>query len=75
MLLLINVILYILDPLLMLEQDLHMVNSGLFSSLDQIGNSQVSKLLERLGVKRLLASEVLNHHILPVLKSDDWKVS
>lgn len=50
------------------------MHPALFSSLDDIGRSQVEQLLRRLGVKSLSARDVINGHILPTLKSDKWKV-
>ncbi len=63
------------DPLLALERDLNTVHPLLLNTSDQIANSQVAKLLEMLGVKKLTASDVIKHHILPVLREDHlWKV-
>ena len=64
----------IIDPLLALERDLHTVHPLLMNTDDQIANSQTAKLLEQLGVKKLTASDVIRHHILPVLKDEMWKV-
>ena len=50
------------------------MHPALFSSLDDIGRSQVEQLLRRLGVKSLSARDLINSHILPTLKSDKWKV-
>ena len=50
------------------------MHPALFSSLDDIGRSQVKQLLRRLGVKRLSARDLINSHILPTFKSDKWKV-
>lgn len=38
-------------------------------------NSQVFKLLMRLGVKQLSPNDIIHHHILPILQSDRWQVS
>ena len=57
-----------------LERDLSTVHPALFSSLDDIGRSQVEQLLRRLGVKSWSARDLINSHILPTLKSDKWKV-
>ena len=62
------------DPLLALERDLHTVHPLLMNTDDQIANSQTAKLLEQLGVKKLTATDVIKHHILPVLKDEMWKV-
>jgi hypothetical protein len=37
-------------------------------------NSQIIALLEQLGVKRLTPRDVISHHILPILRTDAWKV-
>jgi hypothetical protein len=34
----------------------------------------VACLLERLGVKRLTPHDIMHHHILPVLKTNQWQV-
>ena len=58
----------------MLEKDLSTVHPALFSSLDDIGRSQVEQLLRLLGVKTWSARELINSHIIPAFKSDKWKV-
>lgn len=58
-----------------LERDLSTVHPVLFSSLDDIGRSQVEQLLRRLGVKSWSARELINSHIIPTFKSGKWKVS
>ena len=57
-----------------LETDLSTVHPALFSSLDDIGRSQVEQLLRRLGVKTWSAKDLINSHIIPTFKSDKWKV-
>ena len=57
-----------------LEKDLSTVHPVLFSSLDDIGRSQVEQLLRRLGVKVWSPKELVNSHIIPTFKSDKWKV-
>ncbi|XP_078347983.1 uncharacterized protein LOC144633073 isoform X2 [Oculina patagonica] len=56
-----------------LEKDLSTVHPALFSSLDDIGRSQVEQLLRRLGVKSWSARELINSHIIPTFKSHKWK--
>lgn len=51
------------------------VHPALFSSLDDIGRSQVEQLLRRLGVKSWSARELINSHIIPIFKSGKWKVT
>ena len=46
----------------------------LLNTEDDEVNSQVNKLLQRLGIKQLSPFDVINYHILPVLKTDQWKV-
>ena len=58
-----------------LEKDLSTVHPALFSSLDDIGRSQVEQLLRRLGVKSWSARELVNSHIIPIFKSGKWKVT
>ena len=58
-----------------LERDLSTVHPALFSSLDDIGRSQVEQLLGRLGVKSWSARELINSHIIPTFKSSKWKVT
>ncbi|KAL3859495.1 hypothetical protein ACJMK2_009714 [Sinanodonta woodiana] len=56
-----------------LQQDLKNIHAGLMKTADNEINSQVRKLLHRLGVKEISPDDVINHHILPVLKSQEWK--
>ena len=58
-----------------LERDLSTVHPALFSSLDDIGRSQVEQLLRRLGVKSWSARELINSHIIPTFQSSKWKVT
>ena len=58
-----------------LERDLSTVHPALFTSLDNIGRSQVEQLLRRLGVKSWSPRDLINCHIIPTFKSDKWKVS
>lgn len=53
-----------------LETDLSTVHPVLFSSLDDIGRTQVEQLLRRLGVKTWSAKDLINSHIIPTFKSD-----
>ena len=62
------------DHLFALERDLNTVHGALLQAGHQVASSQASRLLEQLGVKRLTPQEIINHHILPVLQSDLWKV-
>lgn len=57
-----------------LERDLSTVHPALFSSLDDIGRSQVEQLLRRLGVKSWSTRELINSHIIPAFKFGKWKV-
>lgn len=57
-----------------LETDLSTVHPDLFSSLDDIGRSQVEQLLRRLGVKTWNPKDLVNSHIIPTFKSDKWQV-
>ena len=57
-----------------LQQDVNSLHPLLLNTGDAEVNSQVQKLLLRLGVKQLSPSDVINHHIIPVLKSDTWQV-
>ena len=41
----------------------------ILESLDDIGRSQVRKLLERLQVKCLTSRELIKHHIIPALQA------
>ncbi|KAL3859496.1 hypothetical protein ACJMK2_009715 [Sinanodonta woodiana] len=56
-----------------LQQDLHSIHDALVKTSDDEINSQVHKLLLKLGVKQITPDEVIHHHILPVLKSQKWK--
>ncbi|XP_055892730.1 uncharacterized protein LOC106068793 isoform X2 [Biomphalaria glabrata] len=61
------------DPLLNLKKDLNLVHGDLISTGDNEVNSQVVKLLLKLGIKQLTAHDLIHSHILPVFKSDAWK--
>ncbi|XP_025076268.1 uncharacterized protein LOC112553340 isoform X4 [Pomacea canaliculata] len=61
------------DALYVLQQDLQVLHSGLVMTPDAEINSQVFKLLMRLGVKQLSPNDIIHHHILPILQSDRWQ--
>ncbi|XP_046338389.2 protein NO VEIN-like isoform X3 [Haliotis rufescens] len=61
------------DPISELHRDLCMVHSGLMTTSDSEVNSQVQKLLQRVGVKQLSPLDIIHHHILPTLKSEVWQ--
>ena len=60
-----------------LAEDVNTIDPGLFACLgdDDVANSQVHKLLAMLGVKVMTPHEVIHHHIMPVLQSEQKKVS
>lgn len=41
----------------------------ILESLDDVGRSQVKKLLERLQVKCLTSRDLIKHHIIPALQA------
>lgn len=61
------------ESLLALEHDIETVHPQLLG--DTVSMPQISRLLERIGVKRLTAADVIHHHILPTLRSPSWQVS
>ncbi|KAL8608369.1 hypothetical protein ACOMHN_002602 [Nucella lapillus] len=61
------------DPVSVLRQDLQVVHEGLMATPDSEVNSQVSKLLHKLDMKQLSAQDIIHHHILPVLRSQQWQ--
>ncbi|XP_076448916.1 LOW QUALITY PROTEIN: uncharacterized protein LOC143285481 [Babylonia areolata] len=61
------------DPMSVLRQDLQLVHGRLTATPDNEVNSQVTKLLHKLDMKQLSPQDIIHHHILPVLKSDQWK--
>uniref|UniRef100_A0A8W8JQP2 Protein NO VEIN C-terminal domain-containing protein n=1 Tax=Magallana gigas TaxID=29159 RepID=A0A8W8JQP2_MAGGI len=61
------------DPMSVLQQDLNTIHPLLVSSADSEVNSQVQKLLLKIGVCQLSPREVISHHILPILKSNKVK--
>lgn len=63
------------DPFYYLQQDVNSLHPLLLNTGDDEVNSQVHKLLVRLGIKKMSAGDVINHHIIPVLKSEVWKVT
>ncbi|CAG5134711.1 unnamed protein product, partial [Candidula unifasciata] len=60
-------------PLLELKKDLSLVHAALTSTSDNEVNSQVVKLLLKMGIKQMTAHDLIHSHIMPVLKSDTWK--
>ncbi|KAL3860253.1 hypothetical protein ACJMK2_010402, partial [Sinanodonta woodiana] len=61
------------NVLRVLQKDLNSIHASVEKTPDAEINSQVHKMLSLLGVKQLMAEDVIHHHILPVLKSEDWK--
>ncbi|VDI46757.1 Hypothetical predicted protein [Mytilus galloprovincialis] len=61
------------DPLSYLQEDMNTIHPWFLSAPDNEVNSQVQKMLAKLNVCQLTPHDVINHHILPVLKSDMWK--
>ena len=62
-------------PLRALEKDMLTLDGRVLHSLDKVSNSQIVQMLEELGVRHISPRDVIQHHILPVIKSDQWKVS
>ncbi|XP_059167842.1 uncharacterized protein LOC131949848 [Physella acuta] len=54
------------DPLEKLKTDLNLVHFDLV-------NTQAVKLLQRIGIKQLTAHDLIHSHIMPVLRSDQWR--
>lgn len=50
------------------------VHPLLLGTPENVASSQICSLLQQLGVKKLTPSEVIQHHILPALKSQDAEV-
>ena len=67
-------IIYFVDPMTYLQEDMNTIHPWFLSVPDNEVNSQVQKLLTKLSVCQLSPPDVINRHILPVLKSDMWKV-
>lgn len=65
----------VLDPLYYLQKDVKSLHQMLLNTDDDEVNSQVHKLFLRLGIKQLSPFELINQHIIPVLKTDAWKVN
>ena len=61
----------LLGPLL---NDLNCLHHMLMNTDDDEVNGQVHKLMSRLGVKELSPLNIVNHHIIPVFKTEQWKV-
>ena len=51
-----------------------MVDSAVFDEGDALVQSRVRKVLELIGVRNLYPMDIIKHHILPQLKSGEWKV-
>ncbi|XP_076112450.1 uncharacterized protein LOC143080482 isoform X2 [Mytilus galloprovincialis] len=61
------------DPISYLQEDMKTIHPLFLAAPDNEVNSQVQKMLVKLDVCQLTPNEVINHHILPVLKSEMWK--
>ncbi|XP_051888907.1 uncharacterized protein wu:fj29h11 isoform X2 [Pristis pectinata] len=53
--------------------DLKTIHPSVLTCLDNLGNSQVRKLLEKMDVHYLKPDKVTYEHILPILKEQRWK--
>ncbi|XP_059138506.1 uncharacterized protein LOC131926926 isoform X3 [Physella acuta] len=62
-----------IDPFLPLKKDLNLVHTDLTNTPDNEVNSQVVKLLIKMGVKQMTPHDLIHSHIMPVLKTDAWK--
>ncbi|XP_078082199.1 uncharacterized protein LOC144502066 [Mustelus asterias] len=56
-----------------LYRDLKTVHPSVLTCLDNLGNSQVRKLLEKMDVYYLKPDKVMFEYILPTLKEQKWK--
>ncbi|XP_041072786.1 protein NO VEIN [Carcharodon carcharias] len=56
-----------------LYRDLKTVHPSVLTCLDNLGNSQVRKLLEKMDVYYLKPDKVMLEYILPTLKEQKWK--
>ena len=54
--------------------DVHLVHPRLVSTADDEVNSQVMKMLLKLGVKQLTPYDVIQYHIMPQLQAQRWEV-
>ena len=61
-------------PLYYLQEDVNSLHPLLLQTTDSEVNSQVQKLLSRLGLKQLSPVDIINHHILPIFKSGNLQV-
>lgn len=61
------------DSYLELWKDLNSIHPDLLCTDDAEINSQVHKIILQLGIKELFPSNIIQHHILPVLQGDEWK--
>ncbi|XP_033112406.1 protein NO VEIN-like isoform X2 [Anneissia japonica] len=56
-----------------LESDMYILHGDFMTCQDSLANSQVMLMMEQLGVCHIEPSDVIHNHILPALRSDDWK--
>ncbi|XP_043571064.1 protein NO VEIN isoform X1 [Chiloscyllium plagiosum] len=56
-----------------LYRDLKTIHPNVLTCLDNLGNSQIRKLLERMDVYYLKPDKVMFEYILPTLKEQKWK--
>lgn len=55
--------------------DMRTVSKEMLSMQSNAENASVHRLLEEMGVKRMTSREIVYNHIIPILESDDWRVS
>ena len=50
------------------------LSTDFLSGLDAVALSQLERMLELLGIKKLTPEEVVSYHIMPIFRSGEWKV-
>ena len=64
----------IVHSLQYLYQDLCTINPDIYNTSSEITNSYVKQFLQILGVRDMTPQQIMQGHIIPVLKSDNWKM-
>lgn len=67
-------LLFVAGVLSALYKDINVVHPSLLSCVEPLESQQVRELLKRLGVHELEPQELLEQHIYPSVRSNQWKV-
>ena len=64
-----NLLNFIDDYIVQLEEDLNTIDARIYGEMDEIGKLKLDRFLADLGVRNMSPKEVIENHIVPLLKS------